>query len=48
MPKLHEEAGYIFEMVMYDCAERKHAHVKGNGKGGAKFWLEPTIEISLK
>ena len=28
-------------MVMYDCQERKHVHVKGNGGGGAKVWLEP-------
>jgi len=46
MPTLHAEAGYIFEMVMYDCRERRHAHVRGNGKGGAKFWLEPEIEVA--
>lgn len=46
MPTLHAEAGYIFEMVMFDCRERRHAHVRGNGKGGAKFWLEPTIEVA--
>lgn len=27
------------------CRERRHAHVKGNGKGGAKLWLEQTIAI---
>lgn len=46
MPILHAEAGYIFTMVMYDCQERRHAHVQGNGKGGAKFWLEPEIEVA--
>ncbi len=46
MPTLNIEAGYIFEMVMFDCQERRHAHVRGNGKGGAKFWLEPRIEIA--
>lgn len=46
MPTLHREAGFIFEMVMFDCRERRHAHVKGNGKGGAKVWLEPTIEVA--
>lgn len=46
MPTLHAEAGYIFEMVMFDCQERRHAHVRGNGKGGAKFWLEPQIEVA--
>ena len=33
-------------MVMYDCLERRHVHVKGNGKGGAKFWLEPEVAIA--
>jgi hypothetical protein len=46
VPTLHREAGYIFEMVMFDCQERRHAHVRGNGKGGAKVWLEPTVEIA--
>lgn len=26
--------------------ERPHAHVRGNSKGGAKFWLEPAIEMA--
>ncbi len=46
MPTLHREAGYTFAMVMFDCRERRHAHVKGNGKGGAKTWLEPSIEMA--
>lgn len=46
MPTLHVEAGYIFEMVMFDCQERRHAHVRGNGGGGAKFWLEPRGEVA--
>ena len=46
MPTLHTEAGYIFEMVMFDCQERRHAHVRGNGKSGAKIWLEPRIEVA--
>ena len=41
MPTLLRKGGFFFEMVMYDCREPKHVHVKGNGKGGAKFWLEP-------
>ena len=41
MPVLHRLGGFVFEMVMYDCQERKHVHVKGNGGGGAKVWLEP-------
>ena len=40
MPVLHRLGGFVFEMVMYDCQERKHVHVKGNS-GGAKVWLEP-------
>ena len=46
MPTLHKEAGYVFEMVMFDCQERRHAHVRGNGKSGAKFWLEPIVEMA--
>ena len=26
--------------------ERRHAHVRGNGKSGAKFWLEPMVEMA--
>lgn len=44
MPTLHLEAGYVFEMVMRDCEEPRHVHVKGNRKGGAKFWLSPDVE----
>ncbi len=46
MPTLHTEAGYAFEMVMFDCFERRHAHVRGNGKGGAKVWLEPVVRVA--
>ena len=46
MPTLHAEAGYVFEMVMFDCRERRHVHVRGRGKGGAKVWMEPVIEIA--
>src|SRR5450759_4133337 len=46
VPTLHKEAGYVFEMVMFDCQERRHAHVRGNGKSGAKFWLEPMVEMA--
>ena len=46
MPTLHREAGYLFEMVMFDCREPPHIHVKGNGKGGAKLWLVPGIEVA--
>jgi hypothetical protein len=46
VPTLHREAGYAFEMVMFDCQEPRHVHVKGNGRAGAKFWLAPGIEIA--
>jgi hypothetical protein len=46
LPTLLRKAGYIFEMVMFDCRERRHAHVRGNGSGGAKIWLEPAIEVA--
>ncbi len=46
MPTLHREAGYVFEMVVFDCREPRHVHVKGNGKGSAKFWLVAEIEMA--
>lgn len=46
LPTLHAEAGHIFEMVMFDCQERRHAHVRGNGRSGTKVWLEPQIEVA--
>jgi len=30
---------------MFDCQERRHAHVRGTGKSGAKFCLEPQTEV---
>jgi hypothetical protein len=46
VPTLHTEDVYVFEMVVHDCLERPHTHVRGNGRGGAKFWLEPAIEMA--
>lgn len=46
MPTLHSEDGYAFEMVMHDCLERPHVHVRGNGRGGARIWLEPSIGMA--
>jgi hypothetical protein len=46
VPTLHAEEGYAFEMVMRDCLERPHVHVRGNGRGGAKLWLEPAIGMA--
>jgi hypothetical protein len=44
MPTLLRVGGFEFQMVMYDCVERKHVHVRGNGGSGAKVWLDP-IEL---
>ncbi len=46
MPTLHAERGFALEMVMFDCLERPHVHVRGNGGGGAKVWLEPLIGVA--
>lgn len=46
MPTLHIEDGFAFFIVMFDCRERPHVHVKGNGKGGGKLWLVPAVELA--
>lgn len=46
MPTLLEVGPYKFFIVMRDCEERKHVHVKGGGEGEAKLWLEPGVEIA--
>lgn len=46
MPTLLEVGPYKFFIVMKDCEERKHVHVKGGGGGEAKFWLEPDVELA--
>lgn len=43
MPTLLRVGPYQFYIVMFDCRERMHVHVKGGGRGGAKFWLVPSV-----
>jgi hypothetical protein len=44
MPTLLRVGPYTFFIVLHDCAERRHVHVKGGGRGEAKYWLDPTVE----
>ena len=43
MPTLLVVGAYRFFIFMGDCAERRHAHVKGGSGGEAKIWLDPTV-----
>ena len=44
MPTLLRVGPHTFFIVLHDCAEPRHVHVKGGGRGEAKFWLEPAVE----
>lgn len=33
-------------MVMFDCLERPHVHVRGGSIGEAKLWLVPSVSIA--
>jgi hypothetical protein len=46
VPTLLRVGPYQFYMVMFDCRERKHVHVKGGGPGRLKLWLEPEIGVA--
>jgi hypothetical protein len=46
MPTLLRVGPYQFFIVMFDCRERMHVHVKGGGRGEAKFWLAPDISLA--
>jgi hypothetical protein len=46
MPTLLRVGPYQFYMVMFDCRERIHVHVKGGGTGHLKLWLEPEISVA--
>jgi hypothetical protein len=37
---------YRFFMVMFDCLERPHIHVRGGSLGEAKFWLVPSVSLA--
>ena len=48
MPRLLEEAGFVFRFRMGDCQERPHVHVTGNG-GTAKIWFGPVnVNVALE
>ncbi len=44
MPTLLEVGQYKLFIVVHDCLERRHVHVKGGGRGEAKYWLDPVVE----
>ena len=44
MPTLLRTGSYTFFIVLHDCSERRHVHVKGGGRGEAKYWLEPVTD----
>ena len=44
MPTLLRSGSYTFFIVLQDCAEPRHSHVKGGGRGEAKYWLDPVVE----
>ena len=44
MPTLLRTGCYTFFIVLHDCAERRHVHVKCGGRGEAKYWLDPVVE----
>jgi len=44
MPTLFRTGPYTFFIVLHDCSERRHIHVKGGDRGEAKYWLEPVVE----
>ena len=46
MPTLLKVGPYQFFMVMFDCIERPHVHVRGGSIGEAKFWLVPTVSLA--
>ncbi len=46
MPTLLRVGPYRFFMVMFDCAERPHIHVRGGSIGEAKVWLVPSVSLA--
>ena len=46
MPTLLRVGPYRFFMVMFDCVERPHIHVRGGSIGEAKFWLVPLVSLA--
>ncbi len=46
MPVLMRAGPYRLFMVMFDCLERPHVHVRGGSPGEAKIWLVPAVSIA--
>lgn len=46
MPTLLRVGPYRFFMVMFDCVERPHIHVRGGSIGEAKCWLAPSVSLA--
>lgn len=46
MPTLLRVGPYRFFMVMFDCLERPHVHVRGGSLGEAKIWIAPSIGVA--
>lgn len=47
MPTLLRVGPYRFFMVMFDCVERPHIHVRGGSIGEAKLWLVPSVSLAM-
>jgi hypothetical protein len=46
VPTLLRVGPYRFFMVMFDCVERPHIHVRGGSAGEAKLWLAPSVSLA--
>jgi len=46
MPTLLRVGPFQFFMVMFDCVERPHIHVRGGAMGEAKLWLVPSVSLA--
>jgi len=46
MPTLLRTGPYTFFIVLRDCSEPRHVHVRGGGRGEAKYWLDPAVELA--
>lgn len=46
MPTLLRVGPYRFFMIMFDCIERPHIHVRGGSVGEVKLWLVPSVSVA--
>lgn len=46
MPVLLRVRPYRFFIVLFDCRERRHVHVRGGGPGEAKVWLDEEVSVA--